>query len=95
MSNDSTFPALGMELVKLDMRSFKAISLEVIQTAYVDISLTLQLFEKHISSSAIASTPKFYWPLIRYGRTQLCGDDLYLRLALMMAYNWTRPSSHS
>ncbi|KAE8302195.1 hypothetical protein GL50803_0021365 [Giardia duodenalis] len=78
MSNDSTFPALGMELVKLDMRSFKAISLEVIQTAYVDISLTLQLFEKHISSSAIASTPKFYWPLIRYGRTQLCGDDLLL-----------------
>ncbi|EFO64855.1 Hypothetical protein GLP15_160 [Giardia lamblia P15] len=78
MPNDSTFPALGMELVKLDIRSFKTISLEVIQTAYVDISLTLQLFEQHISNSAIASTPKFYWPLIRYGRTQLCGDDLLL-----------------
>ncbi|KWX15579.1 hypothetical protein QR46_0439 [Giardia duodenalis assemblage B] len=80
MLDDPTFPALGMELEKVDIRSFKTMSLEIIQRAYVDISLTLQLFEQHISGRAIASRPDFYWPLIRYGRTQLCGDDIYLEV---------------
>lgn len=80
MHNDSAFPAIGMHIEKVDLRSFKAMSLEVIERAYTDNSLTLQLLEQQISSGVIVPPSGFYCPLIRYGRTLLYRDDLFLEV---------------